>query len=39
MRPLVRSGRPLDPPECYVGGSTRVPLESHEYSRSTHEHH
>jgi hypothetical protein len=39
MRPLVRAGPPLDPPECYVGGSTRVPLEHHEYSRSTHEHH
>jgi hypothetical protein len=39
IHPLVRSGPPLDPPECYVGVSTRVPLEHHECSRSTHEHH
>ena len=37
--PLSVLGRRSTPPECYVGGSTRVPLESHEYSRSTHEHH
>jgi hypothetical protein len=30
---------PVGPPECSVRGSTRVPLEYHEYSRSTHEHH
>ena len=37
--PLSVLGLPLDPPECCVDGSTRVPLEHHEYSRSTHEHH
>jgi hypothetical protein len=35
MRPLVRSRLPLDPPEWYVGGSTRVPLEHHEYARTS----
>ncbi len=37
--PLSILGCRSIPRSATVGGSTRVPLEYHEYSRSTHEHH